>query len=74
MDCEMPVMNGYEAAFEIKKRIKKEGFVDVVIVGYTANSGQEEVQKVYSCGMNKYLMKPATENDFHQMILNVQEI
>ena len=39
MDCEMPIMNGYKAASEIKSKIKSEGFINVVIVGYTANSG-----------------------------------
>ena len=39
MDCEMPLMNGYEAAKEIKQKIKISGFANTFIIGYTANSG-----------------------------------
>ena len=35
----MPLMNGYQAAKEIKNKISKENYINANIIGYTANSG-----------------------------------
>jgi len=53
MDCEMPVMNGYEAT-----RYLRTLGITTKIVAITANVMEGETEKVKSCGMNGYISKP----------------
>ena len=64
MDCEMPIMNGYEASKKIKDKIDKNSYIDSVIIGYTGLSGEEEEEKCRLNGMDGYIFKPATKNYF----------
>ncbi len=57
MDCQMPVMNGYEAT----KKIREDGN-EVFIVALTADAMKEDVQRCYDVGMNKFLSKPVDVN------------
>ena len=64
MDCEMPIMNGYDASNKIREKIIKEKFVDVCIIAYTGMSGEEEEEKCSKNGMDGYLLKPTTKEQF----------
>ena len=58
MDCQMPVLNGLEAAVQIREK----GY-NVPIVAVTASAIREEKQKCLNVGMNDFLMKPFKRKD-----------
>ena len=56
MDCEMPVMDGYTAAAEIRRLAG--GFGDVPIVALTASVMKADVDRALAAGMDSHLAKP----------------
>lgn len=59
MDCQMPVLDGYEATKEIRKLEQKRGAKKrVPIVALTASAMPEEREKGMKSGMDNYLSKP----------------
>ena len=42
MDCNMPIKDGYEAAYEIKSLVEKNSFQDATIFALSAYSGKED--------------------------------
>ena len=55
MDCQMPVMDGYEATQKIRA---KEPFKDLPIIALTANVMLADREKALSAGMNDLVEKP----------------
>ena len=64
MDCEMPVMNGWEATKSIIQ-MWEEAKIDLLpaIIGYTAYSGEAEARKCQEAGMICYLNKPVPKRE-----------
>lgn len=58
MDCGMPVMDGFEATREIRKREKELGGNPVKIVALTAHAFDEVKDKCDEAGMDGFLTKP----------------
>ena len=59
MDIQMPLMNGYEAARQIRT-LKNPEIAAVPIVAMTANAFEEDREKSYQAGMNGHLTKPVS--------------
>lgn len=57
MDIQMPVMNGYHAAKEIRK-LDNEALATIPIIAMTANAFEEDKQEALRCGMNNHIAKP----------------
>ncbi|WMJ85317.1 PAS domain-containing hybrid sensor histidine kinase/response regulator [Anaerocolumna sp. MB42-C2] len=66
MDCQMPEMDGYEAASIIKnsKGINR----DTVIIAMTANAMEEDRDKCLAAGMDDYISKPITMEKLNKTI------
>ncbi|PCI36720.1 MAG: hypothetical protein COB53_08625 [Elusimicrobia bacterium] len=56
MDCQMPVLDGYESARRI--RLLSSGAARVPIIGITAHVLKGDREKALQAGMNDYLAKP----------------
>ncbi|KAK4282558.1 hypothetical protein QN277_013919 [Acacia crassicarpa] len=70
MDCEMPVMNGYEATKQIRKMEKRYG-VHIPILALTAHSSGEEINKTKEAGMDAHLEKPLRAHHLLATIRNI---
>ncbi|XVF05965.1 hypothetical protein REPUB_Repub06bG0006900 [Reevesia pubescens] len=58
MDCEMPVMDGYEATRMIRMEEKEYNNVHVPVIALTAHAMPEETHKTIGAGMDFHLTKP----------------
>jgi len=56
MDCQMPIMDGYDATRKI--RSNHHDFHSVPVIAMTANVMDGDEEKCYSAGMDDYLAKP----------------
>jgi len=57
MDCEMPIMNGYEATQKIRQDEKMTG-EHIPIVAMTAHNSPEDRKQCLQLGMDDYISKP----------------
>ena len=64
MDCQMPVLDGYAAA----RQLRSLGVV-TPIVACTANALSEERERCVAAGMNDYLAKPFRREDLEDVLL-----
>jgi signal transduction histidine kinase/DNA-binding response OmpR family regulator/HPt (histidine-containing phosphotransfer) domain-containing protein len=60
MDCQMPVMDGYEATRKIRLQEK---FANLPVIAMTANAMVGDREKVLDAGMNDHIAKPINVND-----------
>lgn len=60
LDCEMPIMDGYNAAREIRLLEAVEGRTRVPIVAVSAHVTQHHVDNCYAAGMDDHLAKPVS--------------
>lgn len=64
MDIQMPEMDGYTAARQIRNELK----LDVPIIAMTAHALAGEREKCMSYGMNEYISKPLKEQELFGLI------
>jgi CheY-like chemotaxis protein len=58
MDIEMPVMDGYAAARELRRREAAEARVPIPIIALTADAMAGSRERARGCGMDDFLTKP----------------
>jgi two-component system, sensor histidine kinase and response regulator len=61
MDCQMPVMDGYQATEQIRRTEPPDRHV--VIVAMTANAMQSDRQRCLDAGMDDYVSKPINKSE-----------
>ncbi|USD67632.1 response regulator [Vibrio sp. SCSIO 43136] len=67
MDCQMPVMDGFEATISIRK-MEEGSSVRVPIVALTANVLAEEKSRCYEVGMDGFVSKPVNVSKLSQTL------
>jgi two-component system sensor histidine kinase/response regulator len=57
MDCQMPILDGFECTKYIRK-LEEDTGQHLPIIALTANATREDQEKCLQCGMDDYLSKP----------------
>jgi signal transduction histidine kinase/CheY-like chemotaxis protein len=68
MDCQMPVLDGYEATRILRARERKSGGGRLTVVALTANALPGDSDRCLAVGMDDYLSKPFTIQKLHETI------
>lgn len=67
MDCQMPVMDGFSATREIRRRETHSG-AHAIIIAMTANAMQGDREACFAAGMDDYISKPVQIEALKQVL------
>ena len=73
LDCQMPVLDGFETAIRIRKDELDHGKRHLPIIAMTANALQDDRERCLRAGMDDYLSKPVKPDDLKAMLLRWTE-
>jgi len=68
MDCQMPVIDGYDATEQIRQGAAGDEFKQIPIIAMTASAMAGDREKCISAGMNDYLTKPINAQELQKMV------
>lgn len=68
MDCQMPVLDGYEATRKLRTEAKYRAFRKIPVVALTASAIQGDKEKCTAAGMDDYLSKPVNKAVLQSML------
>jgi CheY-like chemotaxis protein len=68
MDCQMPVMSGFEATSKVRQREHELGLPPQQIIAFTAHGRPEDLDHCYQAGMNEVLLKPVRLDTMRELI------
>jgi signal transduction histidine kinase/CheY-like chemotaxis protein/HPt (histidine-containing phosphotransfer) domain-containing protein len=68
MDCHMPLLDGYDAAREIRRREAAQGRSRVPIVAMTANAMLGDRERCLAAGMDDYMTKPIDRDVLEELL------
>ena len=68
MDCQMPVMDGFEATRQIRENEKQLGMDHVPIIAMTGNAFESDREKCFEAGMDDFISKPVEPDILAQKI------
>jgi signal transduction histidine kinase/CheY-like chemotaxis protein len=68
MDCQMPVMDGYAATQEIRKREARLGLPRMPVLALTADAFEEDAVRSREAGMDAHLAKPYTREQLQELL------
>lgn len=74
MDINMPIMNGYDAAKNIRIGNAGNANKDVPIIAISALSQEESWEKCKRVGMNEYVAKPVSHKVLREAITKYYEL
>jgi len=72
LDCQMPVMDGFEASRAIRDWETQNGKPRLPIIALTANAVEGDRERCLDSGMDDYLSKPVRIEQLQQKLLNWQ--
>ena len=64
MDCQMPIMDGFQAARKIREMTNQGSIPKIPVIALTANALASDREKCLESGMDDYLTKPFEIGDF----------
>ncbi len=70
MDCQMPVMDGYDATRKIRE---EQAIIQPVIIALTAQAMKGDKEKCLSAGMDEYLTKPVDLGDLDRILDKIRK-
>ncbi|RDH82565.1 MAG: hypothetical protein DIZ80_09780 [endosymbiont of Galathealinum brachiosum] len=68
MDCQMPVMDGYEATQALRLFEEESGIKHLPVIAMTANAMEGDKDKCLSAGMDDYISKPVNQQALKEML------
>ncbi|MCF2861327.1 ATP-binding protein [Pseudoalteromonas sp. Cnat2-41] len=70
MDCQMPVLDGYQTSEQIRAGVAGSEFTDIPIIAMTANAMMGEREKCLTAGMSDYISKPINPDEALEKVLH----
>jgi signal transduction histidine kinase/CheY-like chemotaxis protein len=68
MDCQMPVMDGYNATAAIRLRERTLGKAEIPIIALTAHAFEADRKRSFAAGMNGHITKPYKHADLAETL------
>ncbi len=66
MDCQMPVMDGFETTRTIRQL--KQPLSSIPIIAMTANAFTQDIEQCHNCGMDDHIAKPVSMKLLHSIL------
>ncbi|KAE8897146.1 hypothetical protein PF005_g2257 [Phytophthora fragariae] len=68
MDCEMPIMNGYDSTHNMRNFEKQHKLARIPIIGVTAYAMSGDRKKCLDAGMDEFIVKPISKTELRKAI------
>ncbi len=68
MDCQMPLLDGYEATKRIRHEESKAGRERMPIIAMTASVFKADIDRCLACGMDAYIPKPVRLESLNEVL------
>jgi len=71
MDCQMPIMDGYETTIVLLELMQKNQVQNTPVFGWTAHNSKEDVQRCFDCGMKGHVAKPTSQEELIKVLSEI---